>query len=185
MVRLDLDYPVETYKTDEWRVITPLYLIYLGIEQLGKSDRKYLVLDGRLAAVGEAFEADPVAICALAWADKIRGTNWSESSAVIKGELGPAIMTEGGKPPSLWAAGEAVEASFGWVEKTTNWGRPCAEDLFRWPSLLAKWRALPIAAAAAKCCIIRSSSSDSLALTGNCNGRSNERQTKWRKRRKQ
>jgi hypothetical protein len=55
------------------------------------------------------------------------------------------------------------------VENTTIWVRPCAPDLPRWPSLLA-WRCdLRVAAAAARCCMIRSSSSPSSVPTGTWN----------------
>lgn len=58
--------------------------------------------------------------------------------------------------------------SLGWVENTKKCGRPWADDRILWPSLLPIWWALPIAAAAAKCWMIRSSSSAPLAPTGNC-----------------
>ena len=52
------------------------------------------------------------------------------------------------------------------VEKNRVCGWPCAADLLRRPSLLA-WRCdLRIAAAAAKCCMIRSSISASSASMG-------------------
>lgn len=93
------------------------------------------------------------------------------SPPVVRGVDGLATVTAAGSySPPTWFREEETwpeAAALGWVENTKKCGRPWEDDLFLWPSLLPKCRVLPIAAAAAKCWIIRSSRSASLASTGN------------------
>lgn len=78
---------------------------------------------------------------------------WTDSFSLPKAETTDAEPTDG---------------AFEFVENAEYCDWPWDPDLTR-PSLLAMWRALPMAAAAAKCWKIRSSSSASLRTTGSCN----------------
>lgn len=110
-----------------------------------------------------------------AWVPDSEAISCDDSSSTFAGD-GKATVTGGpGSDSPLWDGEEEAGAAggeFGWVENTKNCWRPWADGLFLWPSLLAICRALPIAAAAAKCWIIRSSSSASFAPTGNWNVKS-------------
>lgn len=100
-----------------------------------------------------------------AWGKFTSGTWWEDSSPVV-GCIIEGLAVASGGDCSFSLLG--TEGAFGCVENTRNCGRPWAADLPRCPSLLAIWCVRPIAAAAARCWIMRSSSSTSFTPTGNC-----------------
>jgi len=107
------------------------------------------------------WSAWPMIVCE-AWCGNDSTAAWGADGialvSMIPGSFSP-LWTE-------FAGKELMDDVFGLAEKTKNCGRPWADGLPRCPSLLAMWCDLPMAAAAAKCWIIRSSSSGSLAPTG-------------------
>lgn len=93
---------------------------------------------------------------------------WEDSSPPER----RADKPPGASPLSAEAAERGlVDVAAGCAWKTRTCGRPWAPSLL-WPSRLAIRRALPIAAAAARCWIIRSSSSASPLPKGNCRNNS-------------
>ena len=128
-----------------------------------------------------SLEGDPSWLeeCKLDWGTE--GEDWSgcmgDTDVLSCGDSSPAggggdtaaTMILGAVSPSrLSPWGGEVDEELGWEENTKNWGRPWTPDRFLWPSLLAPWRARPMAAAAARCWSIRSSRSASLAPAGSC-----------------
>lgn len=87
--------------------------------------------------------------------------------AVESGGLTATTAGDSFSPTKVEEAGtEPPDGEFWLVETTKYCGLPCDPDLTR--PLLAIWCALPLAAAA-KCWIIRSSSSASFSPAGDCN----------------